>query len=191
MSNQDGAYGLVPHRHISGGEIRSNAYQIASGYAANIFRGDPVIMAADGTLQIAAALSVAIIGVFAGVKFTDALGNITYSGHWPSGTVATDIEAMVYDDPNTTFKVQTDATGAVEADKGALCSLEIVAGDPKTSQSKTNLDVSAGLAATGKQMRILRLIDNGGYNEPGPFSQVEAIFAVHAIKGVVAGVGGV
>jgi hypothetical protein len=191
VPNVDSAFGLVPHRHITGGEIRSNAYPIASGYAANIFRGDPVILAADGSLTIAAALSTAIVGVFAGVKYTDALGNITYSGFWPANTVATNIEAMVYDDPDIAFKVQTDATGAVEVDKGALCSLEIVAGDPKTGQSKTNLDVSAGLAATGKQMRILRLIDNGGYNEPGPFSQVEAIFATHAIKGVVAGVGGV
>jgi hypothetical protein len=134
--------------------------------------------------------STALVGVFAGVKYTDNKGNITYSGYWPTGQLATNIEAMVYDDPNITFEIQTDATGALEVDKGALANVEIVAGEPTIGQSKTNLDVSAGLAAVGKAFRILRLIDDG-YNEPGPFSRVEVAFATHALKGVVAGVGGV
>jgi hypothetical protein len=190
MANIDAARGLVPVRHQNGAEITSNGYPIASGYATAIYAGDPVIMAADGTIQQALPASAANLGVFAGVKYTLGSGEIKYSSYWPAGTVATNIEALVYDDPYIIFEIQSDATGAVAADVGQLANVEIVAGNALIGRSKTNLDISALTAATGKSLRILRLVKDP-LNEPGPFSRVEVIFEQHAIKGVVAGVGGV
>jgi hypothetical protein len=105
MANADAAFGFIPVRHMSGYAPRANKYTITSGLAENIFNGDAVILAADGTLQPAGATEVNVIGVFAGCSYTASDGSYVYSEYWPSGTTATDIIAYVYDDPYIVFKV--------------------------------------------------------------------------------------
>jgi len=194
MANSSAPFGLKPVRHITGGEIRSNAYKIASGYGTAIYTGDPVLQTTDGTIIIAVGTggtpSTATIGVFGGVSYTNAVGAKVYSAYWPASTVATDIEAIVYDDPSIIFAIQSDATGVAAGDLGQLCDVEIVAGDPKTGKSGTNLDMSTGSGTTGKHLRILRFL-NDNVNEAGSYATVEVIFAEHALKGVVSGVGGI
>ncbi len=194
MANVDAAYGLKPVRHMTGGEIRSEEYPIATGYATSIFTGDPVLQHTDGTIIIAVGTagtpSVQTFGVFGGVNYVDAQGNQKFSPYWPASTTATNIKATIYTDPSIVFAIQSDATGAAAADVGQLCDVEIVAGDTKTGKSKTNLDVSAGLATTGKHLRILRIIDDGE-NVAGAYADVEVVWAEHALKGVVSGVGGI
>jgi hypothetical protein len=145
--------------------------------------------AADGSIQLMGGATPVPLGVFKGCKYVAQDGSIVFSPYWPGGTVATNIEAVVFDDPDIVYRVRSDATGVTNADVHAQGNLEVVAGDPKTGGSKTNFDASAGLAATGKQMRVLGLV-NDGYNEAGPFAEIEVVFAISALKGVVAGVGG-
>ena len=40
MANVDAAFGARPVRHLTGGQIRTNEYKIASGTSSNIFTGD-------------------------------------------------------------------------------------------------------------------------------------------------------
>ncbi len=105
MANADAAFGFVPVRHMSGNAPRANKYTITSGLAENIFTGDLCILTADGVITPHTATETNNIGVFAGVSYTAADGSYVYSEYWPSGTVATDIIAYVYDDPFTVFKV--------------------------------------------------------------------------------------
>ena len=190
MANTDAAYGLRAVRHLNGSCLATNVYTIATGYATNLFRGDPVEGLADGSIQQAAAENVDNLGVFKGCEYVDANGNQVYRSYWPASTTATNIVAHVYDDPNIVFAVQSDATGVAAADVHNLADWEIVAGDTKTGQSAVNLDISAGMAGTGKAIRILRLVDDGE-NAWGAYSDVEVVFGEHALKGVVSGVGGV
>lgn len=191
MPNVQKAFGLMPSRHLSGGEVRfGEGYRIASGYNTAIYSGDVVIAVNDGTIAKAAATDMAILGVFKGCKFVDARGELRFEKYWPANEVATEIEAFVYDDPNIIFRIATDATGVTAADIHAMANLEVVAGDPTIGISKTVLDVSGGLAATGRQMRILAIVNDGGYNQPGPYAEVEVMFAAHALGRVVAAVGG-
>lgn len=190
MSNVNNPFGLRAVRHISGGEIRDNQYSIASGYSTAIYKGDVVQQTTDGTLIIAEAGNVDNLGVFNGVSYTDANGAPVFSPYWPASTTATDIKAYVYDDPYIIYQIQSDATGAVAADSGNGADWEVVAGNARTGQSASNLDVSAGLGTTGKSLRILRVVDDG-VNVDGPYSIVEVIFNEHVIKGVVSGVGGI
>lgn len=194
MANVDAAYGLRAIRHMTGGEIRLDEYPIASAYGTSIFKGDPVLQHSDGTLIIAVGTggtpSVQTFGVFQGVEYTNAAGEVVFSNYWPASTVATNIKAKVITDPNVVFAIQSDATGVAAADVGQLCDVEIVAGDTKTGVSKTNLDMSTGSGTTGKHLRILRLV-NDGVNEAGAYSDVEVVWAEHALKGVVSGVGGI
>ena len=146
MANVDAAFGLTPIRHLSGnGYSRANKYTIASGLAENIFTGDAVILIAGGTLTPHTATEVNNIGVFGGVSYTAADGSYVYSQYWPSGTVATNIIAYVYDDPYTVFKVQTAGTSA-QADVGGCGDLVAGAGSTTTGQSAHELN---GTTSTG------------------------------------------
>jgi len=194
MANVNSPFGLKPVRHQTGGEIRSNSYPIASGYGTAIYTGDPVLMTTDGTLIIGVGTggtpSVQMLGVFGGVRYTDATGATFWRAYWPASTVATNIEAIVYDDPNIIFAIQSDATGVAAADVGQLCDVEIVAGSAATGKSGTNLDMSTGSATTAKHLRILRIV-NDGVNVAGAYAVVEVMWAEHALSGTVSGVGGI
>lgn len=194
MANSSAPFGLKAVRHMTGGEIQSNAYTIASGYNTNIFTGDPVLQTTDGSIIIAVgtagSASQNIVGVFAGCKYTAADGSQKYSKYWPASTVATNIEAYVIDDPNVIFLIQTDATGATDADRGQLVDVRIGSGNTLTGKSTTYLDTTTGGATTGKALRILRLV-NDSVNASGAYTTVEVLFEAQAIKGVVSAVGGI
>ena len=163
MANTDAAYGLRAVRHLTGGNLCTNAYKIASGYAANIFAGDPVKLVATGVIEIAAGAVTDAIGVFDGVKYVNAAGEQVFSKYWPTGTVATEIEAVVFDDPNIIYAIQADVTGVADADIGAHADWEIVAGTAAVGRSKTNLDASTAIGATKAGLRVLRIIDNTSF----------------------------
>ena len=190
MANQNAAYGLRPVRHLGGGEIRCNEYTIASAYGTAIYKGDVVQQTTDGSLILAEAGNVDNVGVFDGVRYVDSNGRQQFSPYWPASTVATEIKALVYDDPMIVFQMQSDATGAAALDVAMGADWEVVAGNARTGQSASNLDVSAGLAGTGKSLRILRIVDDG-VNVAGAYSVVEVLFNEHVMKGVVSGVGGI
>lgn len=187
MANINGAYGLKPLRHMSGGALRCSEYSVASAYNTNIFTGDPVEMTGTGkNVALAAADNADNIGVFAGCRYVDAAGRQHYSQHWPADQVATDIVALVYDDPNISFSMQ--ATTVAEADIGQQADWDGTAGSTVTGMSGNQLD-GTSLGATGGALRIMGLIPSPD-NAYGAYGKVEVMFAEHVLKGVVSGVGG-
>jgi hypothetical protein len=186
MANVDRAIGLRPLRHLGGGEVRSNAYSIASGYATALGAGDPVKMTGTGRNIARAAGGDVVVGVFDGCRYTDQTGARKYAMYWPAGQVATEIEALVYDDPMISFRVQADTVA--EADVGLLADLDDATPSAVTGLSGVEL-AATGAAATGKTCRILGVIDEV-HNAYGAHADVEVLFIEHALKGVVAGVGG-
>jgi len=113
MSSTSAPFGFRASFHNSG-QMRPKAYTVTSAYAANIFSGDPVKLATDGTVQLGTSDGtrsgtvdgVKLLGIFAGCQYNDASGKPTISPFWPTGTTATDIVAWVMDDPETLFDVQ-------------------------------------------------------------------------------------
>ncbi len=115
MSSTSAACGFQPFFHPSG-DIRNQAFTIASGYAQNIFTGDPVKLLVTGTLQLATSdgtrtgtvAGILIAGIFQGCQYTDSTGKPCQSPFWPTGTVATDIIAWVSGamDPSVEFQAQ-------------------------------------------------------------------------------------
>ena len=188
MANVDGAFGLRPSRHMSGACIKTSEYSIASALAENIFIGDVVQMSGTGTNVVTAAGgNVDNIGVFAGCRYVNAQGDQVFSKYWPTGTVATEVVALVWDDPNIIFEGQTDTLAA--ADVGLLTDWDDGAGAASTGLSGRELVASAG-ATTGQGLRIVRLVPRPD-NAYGTFAKVEVMFAEHVLKGVIAGVGGI
>lgn len=179
MANVDAAFGLKPVRHLSGnGYSRANKYTIASGLAENIFTGDVVIIIADGVLTPHTATETNNIGVFAGVSYTASDGSYVYSQYWPSGTVATDIVAYVYDDPYTVFKAQSAGTPA-QTNIGNCC--DLVAGTGSTTTGRSGFELSGTMSngtATAKIIGLYEAADNAF----GTNAVMEVLINEHLLK---------
>tara|TARA_R110000764_G_scaffold159728_2_gene247360 strand:- start:375 stop:968 length:594 start_codon:yes stop_codon:yes gene_type:complete len=119
MSATSAPFGFRPSYHNSG-RITAKAYVIASGYAQNVFQGDPVKLTDAGVIQLATSDGtragttdgISMLGIFAGVQYNDSTGRPSLSPFWPASTAGTDVIAWVYDDPETIFDVQYDNPAA-------------------------------------------------------------------------------
>lgn len=189
MANTNGPFGLRPIRHLGGGQIRASEYSIASAYGTGIFTGNVVQLTGTGrNIEIAEAGNVDNIGVFAGCRYVDSTGKQQFSQFWPASTTATDIVAMVYDDPDIVFEVQADSIAA--GDVSALADWVVGSGSTVTGQSACYAAVNGATGTTGKSLRILGLKDSPD-NAYGAYAKIEVVFAEHVLKGVVSGVGGI
>lgn len=188
MANVNSPFGLRPVRHMTGGMIRLSEYSIASGYGTSLFYGDPVQMTGTGkNIAQSEAGNVDNIGVFGGCRYVDAQGNQVFSRTWPASTVATEIVALVYDDPNIVFECQISTIAA--GDVGNLVDWAVGTGTASTGVSGAYADESTK-ATSDKSLRILGLVPRVD-NAYGAYAKVEVVFAEHVLKGVIAGVGGI
>jgi hypothetical protein len=189
MANVNSPSGLRPVRHMTGGDIRVNEYSIASAYNTNLFHGDPIQMTGTGrNVALSEVGNVDNIGVFAGCRYVNSQGEQKFSKYWPANTAATDIVALVYDDPNIVFEIQCDTLAA--GDIGQLIAWNAGTGSTTTGISGVYGDVGAGTASTAKALRLMEL-KRSPDNAYGAYAKAYVTFAEHALKGVVSGVGGV
>lgn len=164
MSTTAAPYGFALRKNPSG-QSRANPYTIGTGYASAIGYGDPVLLNTDGTLNIATA-GADIIGIFAGVQYTDATGKPTLSKNWPASTTATNIVAWVYDDPTNVFEVQvaSGGTGYVQTAIGAQANAVFNAPNATTGQSTSSLNATLIAASSQGQFRIIGFGNDGIYD---------------------------
>ena len=189
MANVDAAFGAKPVRHLTGGVIRATEYKIVKEYAANVFTGDFVQLAATGYVQVGAATN-RLLGVFNGCKYTASNGEVVFKRYWPTGTATLgdgDVTAYVYDDPNIVWAIQSSGS-ADFADIGNLA--DIVAGTGSTSTGQSAFEINGTTGTGTAQLRILGL-----YNEPknayGTNGVLEAVIWEHELIGHDQGTAGV
>jgi len=179
MANTDGPNGFTPIRHLTGGTIRMEEMPLVKETAAAIYTGDLMLLNATGYVNVAgAATAAAIIGVFAGCKFTNPQGQIVYSRYWPAAQATlsdADAVAYVYSDPNIVFAVQTSGTGAL-ADNGKWIDMEDGGGSTSTGQSGQEANENATSTVV---LRQLGLVNKPG-NAWGTNAEIEVTIALHA-----------
>lgn len=164
-------YGLKPINLIGGQPYAGSTRQmkIASGFATDIFNGDIVKRANDGTIQketgTTTTTTTGIIGVFVGCRFTDPnTGQLTFKNYWPASTVAADARAYVVDDPDALFKIvscsgTTTVAGIGYTAIGVNAALIQNAGSTTNGNSKVAL-LSGSLATTKTlPLRIVDVVD--------------------------------
>ena len=171
MSSTSAPFGFRPSYHNSG-QMRPKAYTIASGYAVNVFSGDPVKLVDAGTVQLGTSDGtrsgtvdgITLLGIFAGVEYLDASGKPTISPFWPASTTASQVTAWVYDDPETLFDVQyanpgTAGTDSVQSAVGEECDWTVASpgGSTSTGLSNTSLTV---IQSTSGQFQITGFAHN-------------------------------
>lgn len=173
MSSTSAPFGFRPSYHNSG-RITAKAYVIATGYAQNIFQGDPVKLTDDGVIQLATSDGtrsgttdgVSMLGIFAGVQYNDSTGKPSLSPFWPASTAGTDIVAWVYDDPETIYDVQYDNPSSgttIQTAVGEQCDWTVASpgGSTQVGLSETKL---TAIQATSGQFQITGIAggpDNG------------------------------
>jgi len=157
-------YGLKPVNLI-GGQVFAGATRnipIASGYATGIFNGDLVKLSSDGVIVKDTGTATATpVGVFVGCSYTDpVLKYQLFSQQYPAGTVASDIQAIVVDDPDTLFKVAvvsgtTVIDGVGQTVVGNNMSLVQNAGDTNTGDSKVAVLSSSAATTNTLPVRVI------------------------------------
>jgi len=188
MTNVDRPFGFTPTRHGAGGTPqRLGSYEIENGLAEDIFSGDPVVLTGTGRRVILATAGNAllIVGIFAGVRYTDANGDVQFKPNWVSGTVGTGLqrgednpEALVYDDPRSEFIVQVSgAAGLAEGDVGAMANFATGTGNAFTGRSGYELDQTS-IDPASRQCRILGLA-RIPENDYGEFAKARVLINTH------------
>ena len=120
----NGPYGLIPV-NLLGGQVFAGSTRmipIASGYADDLYFGDPVKFTSTGTLirsglayNSATTETGGTLGVFLGCEYTPAGGPLYGKQrfqYWDGGTVASDAVAYVCDDPDVVMKAAVIAYNA-------------------------------------------------------------------------------
>lgn len=196
MSSTSAPFGFRASFHNSG-QIRAKAYAVATGYAANIFSGDPVKLTNDGVIELGTSDGtrsgtvdgITLLGIFAGCQYDDASGKPTISPFWPTGTTATNITAWVYDDPETLFDVQytnpgTAGVTSMQSAVGEECDWTVASpgGSTRTGLSSTQL---TAIQSTSGQFQITGF----GYEINDSITDAYAVVTVrineHAYKAAV------
>lgn len=155
-------------------------YRIASATNVNIFTGD-LVYTTLGFIRPHSAVTEKITGVFMGCNY-EQNGEPKWSKHWPSGTSASNIRALVVDDPRATFAVQADALVTI-ADLYDI-NFDVTLGAGSTTTGKSGFGLEAGTrATTPKAIRIVGLINTPGNDIDVPaeaaFLQVEVRINEH------------
>lgn len=191
MSATNAPFGFIAAKHPSG-MVRAREYTIATGYAANIFLGDPVKLVTAGTIQLGTSDgtrtgtvdNISLLGVFAGCVYTDSTGKPNWSAYWPASTAATDIKAYVYDDPENTYVVQADGSIAAAGigDEADWSGFAAPGGSTATGRSLATLSSTLVGAGNQAQFRIVEF-DHSVDNAAGDsFTKVLVQITEHQYK---------
>ncbi len=144
MSSVASPFGLKPAFHPSG-IIRQSHSTIASGFGTTIFQYSPVRVAADGTIEDAAA-GEAAIGVFMGVEFTRVDGRRAVANFWEANLVATEIVAYYTEDPLIIYEIQANAP-FLQTAIGEQFDTTALGGNATTGLSVVALDIASTAAS--------------------------------------------
>lgn len=169
MSATLAPFGLRPAFHPSGlDRAQGLSNGIASGYASNILKGQPVqygTTANGGTLGtiVIASTSGAIAGAFAGVEWTDVTGRRRVSNYWPANTAvqAGSVVAYFYNDMNIVYEIQADGSMPQTTIGNEYPFSNIAAGSATTGLSQCTLN-AGGAVGNGVQGQ-LRVVDVAPY----------------------------
>lgn len=177
MGTTNSPYGLRPV-NILGGQPASNAarwYPMTSNETTPIFAGDAVVFITTstgrGTIRrmntTVTATTVTssgnMLGVFAGCEYTDPVsGQKLQRQYYPGAIVASDIRALIYDDPDQLFQIRADGSVAQtkQGCNGAM--IQTAVGNTLTQTSGLSLQASSLDSTTTLPLRVYDFVSTVG-----------------------------
>ena len=158
-------------------------YPVAASATA-IYNQDLVAMAASGTAAVAAAGTEQLLGSLNGVFYTDSsTSKPTFQAYLLGSNAATDIVALVNDDPHQVYEVRSNNAGAsAQTDVGNTADISYSAGATPNYISKTTLD-DGSLATASKQLKIVGVSRDPENNDIGSANVVwRVVISEHFFK---------
>lgn len=158
MSQASAPFGLRPVFHPSGlDRAQALAGGIASAYASNIFKGQPVTYSQGTGTIVPVSSTEAFSGAFDGVEWTDVTGRRRVSNFWPASTAyqTGSCIAYFYNDPNIVYEIQADGIVAQTAIGNEANFTNLTAGSTFTGLSQATLSSSLVGTTVQGQMRIV------------------------------------
>jgi hypothetical protein len=133
-------------------------YPVAASSDAIYFQ-DAVCQAATGYVIVGIATTTDIIGSLNGVFYTDATtSKPTFQNYLQGSNAATDIVALVNDNPLQQYEIRGDNSGAAaQTDVGCVADIVYSAGSSPNYVSGAMLDDSDIAAGSSKQLKIVGL----------------------------------
>ena len=170
MANQAGYYGFRPIKMLGAAYNGQgqNEYTIGNNEGSAIYQGDPVILVANGAIDVGSSAGAELIGIFNGCEYTDpTTSKPTWSNYYPGGIAADDIKAYVIDDPNVVFEVKCDDSNAGQAQVGSNANIATY-GAGSTISGISNVAIDGGSFTTdaAANFRVVALstdVDNSDY----------------------------
>lgn len=176
MATTSAPYGLRPINSLGGRPFAASTrmIRIPSGYAVNLFNGDPVLIvdtgATRGTVarftatvaQGTVTSAVTSVGVFLGCQYTDATFGMLQRQYWPASTVASDALAFVYDDPDGLFQVQANGSVAQTALGCNFPLIQTAVGSTTTGNSGVGIQASANATTATLPIRLVDFVNAPG-----------------------------
>jgi len=151
-------FGLKPIKMYGNGyeNMGLGEYPVAASSDAIYFQ-DAVCQAATGYVIVGIATTTDIIGSLNGVFYTDATtSKPTFQNYLQGSNAATDIVALVNDNPLQQYEIRGDNTGAAaQTDVGCVADIVYSAGSSPNYVSGAMLDDSDIAAGSSKQLKII------------------------------------
>ena len=129
-------------------------YSVAANATA-IYNQDLVTMAATGTAAVAAAGTEQLLGSLNGVFYTDtSTSKPTFQAYLLGSNAASDIVALVNDDPHQMYEIRSNASSSQQLDVGNTADISYSAGASPNYISRTTLDDGSLSDSASKQIKI-------------------------------------
>ena len=160
MSAVNAPFGLKPIWHPTG-QMRPFSLDgaIASGYASNIYLGDPVRMTPNaGTIAVGSG-SNTMLGSFAGCEYTDSFGRPQVQPAWLANTTITantTVRAYFHTDPTLVYAIQANGSLA-QTSIGNQANIVVGTGNATTFISGATISTSLSGSGVQGELRILGL----------------------------------
>ena len=131
-------------------------YPVAASSSA-IYNQDLVAAATSGFAAVAAAGTEQLLGSLNGVFYTDAsTSKPTFQAYLLGSNTATDIVALVNDDPHQMYEIRSNNAGAsAQTDVGNTADISYSAGATPNYISRSTLDDSSLSDSASKQVKIV------------------------------------
>ena len=159
-------------------------YPVAASSSA-IYNQDLVAMATTGTAAVAAAGTEQLLGSLNGVFYTDAsTSKPTFQAYLLGSNTASDIVALVNDDPHQMYEIRSNNAGAsAQTDVGNTADISYSAGATPNYISRSTLDDSSLSDSASKQVKIVGVSRDPDNNEIGSANVVwRVIISEHFFK---------
>lgn len=169
MANDFAPFGFMQDSGTGSTPTYEQVPRLAQYNAAAIYRGDPVISLADGTIKIATASTVQLAGIMQGAKyFSTSQQRQVWNNYWPGNDVASGQypELYIVNDPNAKFIAQSGSVGLTLADVDANVQLNI--GTPNAYTKQSGAYVEAPNVTNTLPFRVVQIVTTPALGFPNP-----------------------